>query len=254
MAIDKLTYLVIENAPDVCEGIIRRMSAFEKWQSLGYCVGVKDAIEKTSLNKPDLIFLDWGLNGGSAYEVLQEIQNTPNYNPYVIFNTGFQKDNPEIPQEIINNYKVDKYLVKPLWENLRLNLATYLNEAENKIAKAESSSKKIWITNELGHKILIDLAKIICICQHPFESRKRMIYVYGQPNEITVDLQWQKCYELIETNGINYFVTKKRSHLVIKEHILNYEKPFITIKDFSYFKIEVVKENLKAFEEWLLKE
>ncbi|MBK7090106.1 MAG: hypothetical protein IPH56_14735 [Chitinophagaceae bacterium] len=49
MATDKLTYLVVENAPDVCEGIIRRMKNFDRWESLGYCVGVKETIEKIKL-------------------------------------------------------------------------------------------------------------------------------------------------------------------------------------------------------------
>lgn len=142
MATGKLTYLVVENAPDVCEGIIRRMKNFDRWESLGYCVGVKETIEKIKTTKPHLLYLDWGLNGGSAYEILQEVQNLSGYNPYIIFNTGFQKDNPEIPQEIINKYKVDKYLVKPLWENLRIHLPQYLQEAEEKCL--QPLKKKAW--------------------------------------------------------------------------------------------------------------
>src|SRR5687767_9633193 len=101
---EKYAFLVIENAVDVCEGIERRMKAFEKWESLGYCTGVKQAIEKIKKSQPNLIYIDWSLNGGSAFEVLQHVQNLPGYNPYIIFNTGFQSDNPEIPQELINQY------------------------------------------------------------------------------------------------------------------------------------------------------
>ena len=57
MAPNKLTYLVIENAPDVCEGIIRRMNEFDKWQTLGYCLGVKEAIEKIKKTCPNLLYL-----------------------------------------------------------------------------------------------------------------------------------------------------------------------------------------------------
>ena len=32
---DTLTYLVIENVVDVCEGIVRRMNAYTNWQSMG---------------------------------------------------------------------------------------------------------------------------------------------------------------------------------------------------------------------------
>jgi two-component system, LytTR family, response regulator len=253
MQTNKLTYLVVENAPDVCEGIIRRMDAYTKWLSLGYCMGIKEAVEKIENEKPNLVYLDWSLNGGSAYEVLQSIQNLPNYNPYIIFNTGFQKDNPEIPQEIMNNYKVDKYLIKPLWENLRNNLAEYLQAAEEKINAQKEKSKTIWIEDDNGHKILIDLHKIICIVQHPTEQRSRNIYLASKEKQITIPLQWQKIYDLLNANEVFYFITKNRSHLVMKNYIEKFEKPFIRLKDFKDFKIDVVKENCKGFEEWLVK-
>ena len=248
---DKLTYLVIENVIDVCEGIERRMSAFPGWQSLGYCTGIREAIEKIKDTMPNLIYLDWGLNGGSAFEILQQIQNIPGYNPYILFNTGFQKDNPEIPQEIVNNYKVDKYLVKPLWENLRNNLPAYLKEAEDKAAKQEEKSKTVWLVDSKGIQVQIALDKIICICQHPIEPRNRILYIDGAVKEIIVPIQWQKCYELLSQNNIDYFVTKFRSHLVTRAYLETYKRPFIRLRKFPA-KVEVVKESLKEFENWLL--
>jgi two-component system, LytTR family, response regulator len=249
---NKFTYLVIENAPDVCEGIIRRMNQFENWQSLGYCVGVKEAIEKIGAEKPNLLYLDWSLNGGSAFEILQQVQNLSAYNPYIIFNTGFQKDNPEIPQEIINKYKVDKYLVKPLWENLRNNLPQYLKEAEEKIMQLVSKKILIWIEDDNKNKVQIDLSKIICICQHPTEPRSRNIYMYTKEKEITIPLQWQKFYDLLQQNGIDFFITKNRSHLVIKQYVEKFEKPFVRLRGLTAFKIDVVKESIKDFERWLI--
>jgi len=250
MAMDKLTYLVIENAPDVCEGIIRRMSSFKKWKSLGYCTGVKEAIQKIKTTKPHLLYLDWSLNGGSAFEILQQIQNTSDYNPYIIFNTGFQKDNPEIPQEIINNYKVDKYLVKPLWENLRNNLADYLKEAEDKIIFNPEKKPSVWLEDNNGVTVQAALDQLTCICQHPNEPRCRIFYFHPPVKEITVPLQWQKCYDLLASNGIDYFITKSRSHLVIRSSVEKYDRPFVRLKNFPA-KFEVVKESLKQFENWL---
>lgn len=249
---DLLTYLVIENVVDVCEGIERRMNGFTNWQSLGYCTGVKEAIEKIEKTKPHFIYLDWGLNGGSAFEVLQHIQNLPGYNPYILFNTGFQKDNPEIPQEIINNYKVDKYIVKPLWENLRKNLPTYLKEATDKAMQFPGKSATAWIEDDRGNKVSVALDKLICICQHPVNARNRIFYINNHIKEITVPLQWQRCYDLLEQNNIDYFITKSRSHLVTKAFIEKFEKPFVRLRNFPA-KVEVVKESLKDFENWLLK-
>ena len=247
----KFTYLIIENAIDVCEGIQRRMSTFQNWVTLGYCVGVKEAIIKISASLPNLIYLDWGLNGGSAFEVLQHIQNIPNYNPYILFNTGFQKDNPEIPQEIINNYKVDKYIIKPLWENLRNNLTQYLKEAEDKYLGASNNVKAIWINDYRGNKVSIKLDKLICICQHPLNPRTRTFYFDSAVKKINIILQWQSCITLLKENNIDFFITKSRSHLVVKAHILKFEKPYVRLHSF-HAKVEVVKENIKDFEEWLV--
>ena len=183
---DKYTYLIIENAIDVCDGIERRMEPYMNWQSGGSCGGVKEAIQLISKIQPQLIFLDWGLNGGSAFEVLQHVQNMNAYNPYILFNTGFQKDNPEIPQEIINNYKVDKYIVKPFWENLRNNLSVYLKEAEDKVTNNQEKEKAIWLEDDNGIKVSIYLDKLICICQHPLHARSRIFYLANHINEINI--------------------------------------------------------------------
>lgn len=245
------TFLVVENAPDVCEGIIRRMQIFENWISLGYCVGVKEAIAGIEKRKPQLIFLDWGLNGGSAYEVLQAVQNMAAYDPYIIFNTGFQKDNPEIPQEIINKYKVDKYLVKPLWENLRMYLASYVQEAEQKVQQQLPKPKWVWLEDEQNIRVQVALDKLICICQHPARPRSRILYLDGKPGELKVDLQWQKCISLLQQYQVDFFITKNRSHLVTRNYVDVFEKPFVRLHHFPA-KIEVVKESLRDFEQWLL--
>lgn len=246
----ELRFMVIENAPDVCEGIIRRMVPFPKWNSAGYAVGVKEAIRKIETERPQLLFLDWGLNGGSAFEIMQHIRTLNQYNPYIIFNTGFQKDNPEIPQELINHYKVDKYIIKPIWENLKEHLASYLLEAEEKTKSGILNSSQIWLEDSKGKKILVDLQQLICICQHPTEPRLRIFSFLPGNREILVPLQWQKCYGLLHQHKIDYFITKNRGHLVHRSAIESYEKPFVRLREFPA-KIEVVKENCRNFENWL---
>lgn len=252
MASEKLNFLVVENATDACEGIIRRMEKFEKWTSLGYCKGVKEAIEKIQTSQPQLLFLDWSLNGGSGFEILQRVQNITGYNPYIIFNTGYQKDNPEIPQDIINHYKVDKYLVKPIWENLTQNLPFYLQEAEAKSFSSYGKPKMIWVEDVRGTKVPVYLENLICICQDPEHPRSRIFYINNPATKITVSLQWQKCYDILRENDIDFFITKSRSHLVTRAFIEKFEKPFVRMKNFPA-KIEVVKETVKEFQEWLIR-
>ncbi len=251
MRYEQFTFLIVENAIDVCEGIKRRMAAFEKWDCLGYCNGIREAIEKIKVKKPNLIFLDWSLNGGSAFEILQFIQNLAGYDPYVIFNTGYQSDHPEIPQAVINDYKVDKYLVKPFWENLRNNLSVYLKEAEEKVVQSSPKPRIVWLETEKGNKVSLQITRIICIVQHPNNPRRRNFYTDTQIKEITAPLTWEKCYELLEANNIEYFITKSREHLVVKNFIEKFEKPYVRLKNFS-FRVDVVKEKLRSFEEWLM--
>lgn len=246
----ELTFLVVENAPDVCEGIIRRMSPFNNWKSLGYSVSVRDAIHKIDEHKPALIFLDWGLNGGSAFEVMQHFQSIEDYNPYIIFNTGFQKDNPEIPQELINHYRVDKYLIKPIWETLKINLSGFLEEAAEKASLSDSTPKTNWLEDINGKKFPVFFTKLICICQHPLAPRQRIFYFSTGQKEVTVALQWHKCYELLNRYRVDYFITKNRGHLVCRPFIESFEKPFVRLNGFPA-KIEVVKENIRSFEAWL---
>jgi two-component system LytT family response regulator len=250
MTSEKYTYLVVENAIDVCEGIQRRMELFDQWESLGFCTTVKNAIERISDAKPNLIYLDWSLNGGSAFEVLKKIDQIPMYNPYIIFNTGFQSDNPEIPQEIINNFKVDKYLMKPFWETLRNNLPFYLKEAQTKADELKPKSVIIWIDDEKGARIPLPINKLICIVQHPEHPRKRYFYTTANDKEITVPFTWEECCQLLDQNSINYFITKNREHLVVKDSVEKFEKPFVRLKNLP-FKIEVVKEKVKDFSRWL---
>lgn len=243
-----LKYLIIEDSLKVCEGIVERMQSFTKWTACSFAHHVENAKKIASAEKPQLIFIDWALKGGSAYEVLAHFQNIPNYYPYIIFNTGYQSENPEIPQEIINNYKVDKYVVKPLWENLRINLSTYLFEAEKKLEQT-TIIKQIWVTDIHKRKVHINLHDLICVCQETENHYTKNFFINNHPT-LTIKICWHEIIELLKENEIDFFVTNGRHHLIIKKHIANYKRPFIRLKNFPH-KIEVVREKLHDFEMWL---
>lgn len=246
-----LRFQVIENATSVCEGIINRMKPFCRWESIGYTTGINDSCKIIETYRPQLLFMDWDLAGGSAYEILKFIQNLSGYNPYIIFNTGFQKDNPDIPQEIINNYHVDKYLVKPIWEDLRLHLSDYLAEAETKaFLQAGINNTKYWLRNADKEMVLVNLNQLSCISQNALNPRIRDFYFVDKEACISSSISWTCCMEILNKNNIDYFVTKNRSHLVTKSQITGFEKPFVRVSNLK-FKLEVVRDNLKLFEDWL---
>ena len=245
---DHFKYLIVEDSLKVCEGIVERMIKYNKWIACKFAHHVEDAKTICFQQKPELIFMYWALKGGSAFEVLQFIGSIPLYNPYIIFTTGYQSENPEIPQEIINNYKVDKYLVKPFWENLRNNLCIYLSEAEHK-KEINKSKKNIWISDIHRNKIQIEIALLICVCQH-FDNPHFKILYFNNTQSIIVKLSWSEIIDLLECHKIDYFVSNSRQHIVVKNYITGYERPFVRLDNYSH-KIEIVKDKLHQFELWL---
>lgn len=243
------TYMIIEDSLVVCKGIKGRMDDYPEWKCRGLLHHVARAIEKIKTCKPDLIFIDWSLKGGSAYEVLSSVCNLPGYAPYIIFNTGYQSENPEIPQEIINNYKIDKYLVKPLWENLRWHLAEYLEEAKNKTGKPGQRIEETWLKDISRKNYHIKVSSIVCILQH-FENPYHKTMVLDNDLQITLPSSWGTIIELLNSHEVNFFVTNSREHIVIKEHIEYYNRPYVKVFHLNQ-RIEVVKNKLSAFERWL---
>ena len=243
----KLKYLIVEDSPKVCEGILERMNDYEQWNACSFAHHVEEAKKIASCEKPQLIFLDWALKGGSAFEVLKHIQTIPEYEPYIIFNTGYQSENPEIPQDIINNFKVDKYLIKPIWSNLRKNLSCYVDDAEKKFTT--KITKKTIILNDINkgvHKV--DLLSLVCVCQEAGNRYNKVFHFYT--NDLTVKINWKQIVDLLEANHIDYFFTNARQHLIVKNYIESYSRPFVRLTNFRN-KIEIVKDKLHEFEQWL---
>lgn len=241
-------YLIIEDSLKVCEGITERMEKFNKWAACKFAHHVEEAKSIIENERPQLIFIDWALKGGSAYEVLARAEAIPHYHPYIIFNTGYQSENPQIPQEIFNNYKIDKYIIKPIWENLRLHLASYITEAENKHLSSKEGMR-IFITDVYKRSASIDIRHLVCICIHHENPYLKTIHL-NNGSSIHVKASWKHISELLQKYSLNYFITNHKEHTIIKEHIEVYKRPFVKLKSFPH-KIEVVRDKLADFEKWL---
>ncbi len=245
----RYNYLIVEDELSVFEAIDERMKPFTLWQAIPHSSNAFDAIGKLQNYKPELIFLDWHLVGSSGYDVLDNLLQQKEYQPYIIFMTG-QLENPmQLAKTIINKYKnVDVFIDKPIWENLTNNLTHYIKNAEEKVKQI--LGKEIWLTDINNIKQKIDTNKIECILQH-HTNRAKDIYIVNHSNPITVALSWQECYDLLNTAKIDYFITHKRTHLIAKKFIEKFDKPIVRLKTFNACKIEVVKESIKDFEKWL---
>ena len=124
-------YLVIEDDKSIWKNISARMQKFLQWKAVPFTDSLEEAITLIDTHRPDLIFSDWSIRGGNAYPILTHIHQSSGYTPYIIFFTGYQGENPEIPQIVFNEFPlVKKYLVKPIFQQLTENLTQYIAEAE----------------------------------------------------------------------------------------------------------------------------
>lgn len=247
----KYKYLIIEDELSVFTAIDERMKPFIYWQAIAPSSNAYDAIDKLGIDTPELIFLDWHLVGSSGYDVLEYLLQQKEYKPYIIFMTG-QLENPmQVTKNIINKYKnVDVFIDKPIWENLTSNLPNYTVKAEEKALQILNTA--IWIEDINSTKQKVETNKIECILQH-HNRRAKDIYMVNNNKPYTFCLSWQECYDLLDNARIDYFITHRRTHLVVKTFIEKFDKPIVRLKSFNACKIEVVKESIKDFEKWLIK-
>ncbi len=240
----KYKYLVIEDDTNVWANIERRMGKFNDWEAVGFSSELDDALQKIQISKPQLVFSDWSIRGGNAFQILDYIKGISDYDPYIIFFTGYQSEHPEIPQEILNNYPmVKKYLVKPVYENLTENLSAYVNEAkEQYLVKLQKTP--IFIENELRQKIKFIPADSVAVLQCEENPRRKILYLKNHEG-IFLKQTWESILEFLNLYKIDYFVCHNRKSIINKSYITKISKPFIWME--NDIKIKVSRERWDEF-------
>ena len=185
--------------------------------------------------------MDWSIKGGNAFTLLEKIEKFENYKPYIIFFTGYQSDHPEIPVELINRFKVNRYLVKPVFENLTNNLKEYILEAEN-FYNSEIRIDDFWITTIDKQKLKINPTEIICISQSRSNSRNKIIHL-KDGKHIEIKASWEICEKLAREYKIDYCFANNRDTLINKLFISKIQKPYIWID--NTLKVEVTRDKWK---------
>jgi len=226
----KFNYLVIEDDTNVWANIKRRMDKFEEWGAIGFTSEIDDSFEKILNAKPQLIFSDWSIRGGNAFQILDFIKSIEDYHPYIIIFTGYQSEHPEIPQEILNNYPmVKKYLVKPIYENLTENLSNYITEAKDQyLLKLQKTP--ILIENELHQKIKIIPANSIAILQCELNPRRKVLYLKNN-EKVYLKQTWDSIIEFLNFYKIEYFTCHNRKSIINKSSIIKISKPYIWLEN-----------------------
>lgn len=247
-----LTYAIIEDIPDVATRLQHEMQRYAHWHCAGMATSVSQARQLIATERPALIFCDWDLIGGSGFEVLQHAAGLAAYHPFVVFNTGFQSDHPEIAEALVNEYRPDAFINKPYWKKLTEQLPTLLLQAAHKYEQqAQSANHAWWLHAADGRRHPVLAPDIICIVQDPAHPRHKLIYTLAHQQGLACTLTWPEAEERMRAAGVDYFVANKRQAIITRPFLLQTEGCYIYLRHLP-FKIELVKERQKPFEEWLL--
>lgn len=238
-------YLVIEDDTNVWNNIEMRMKAFPNWQPCGFSEELDKTLMLIKKHLPQLIFMDWSIQGGNAFDILNTIEKIPHYQPYIIFFTGFQSDRPDIPEEVLNRYRfVQKYLVKPIHEKLTNFLAKYIQEAEQ-MTLNRPMADFAWVEDDTHCKKRIVPQNCMAIINEPTKPRcKRMIFCNSEP--IIVRKTWEECISFFENHQIDYFIAHHRKSIVNMRHIKRVQNAHIYLNDRDC--IEVSRQQWKELE------
>lgn len=232
-------YVVIDYDFKVCEYIKKRMRKYVRWNCIGLISSLSEAITVIDQTKPNLIFLDWSIKGANAFTILENIEKIEYYNPYIIFFTGYQNDHPEIPVELINRFKINKYLIKPIFENLTINLDKYIKEAE--FLYIANPINEFWVEDINKVKIQINPLDIICISQS-INPRVKIFHTKNDEN-IEIKASWSLCEIIAKEFKIDFCITKSRETIINKKYITKLHRPFIWLN--NRIKVEVTKDKWK---------
>jgi two-component system, LytTR family, response regulator len=236
----KYSYIVIEDDLNVCEGVKSRMNGFSNWDCLGLIPSFEFALHIIKKEMPNLLFLDYSILGGNTFSLLEEIKTIDNYNPFIVYFTGYGSDNQFISEDVVYKYKVNVFLNKPIWEKLTENLVNYIKEAEIWIKTNQNSD--LWLDTKDKIKVKIEPYKIICINQPENNPRYKTIRTID--NKIyDIKASWDDCEQIAKEYSINYCYTKARDTIINKKYITKIQKPNIWLNDF--LKITVTKERWK---------
>lgn len=221
-------YLVIEDDKSIWKNITARMQKYLQWKAVPFTDNLQEAITLIDTHRPELIFSDWSIRGGNAYPILSHIHQSSGYTPYIIFFTGYQGENPEIPQIVFNEFPlVKKYLVKPIFQQLTENLSQFLSEAEA-IVEGEQETP-VFIENYLKQQVRIFPRQILCFLQDEENPRLKVLHsLSGQA--VQLKQTWDEIQRFCNEHQLSIFVANTRKAIVNREYIIRLNRPFLWLE------------------------
>lgn len=238
-------YIIIEDDKNIWKNITARMERYLQWHPVSPTDNLEEAIQLIQTHRPELIFTDWSIRGGNSYPILSHIhRNMVGYTPYIIFFTGYQGENPEIPQVVFNEFPlVKKYLVKPIFLQLTENLSQYVSEAEA-LAEGEKETP-VFIENYLKQSVRVFPKQILCFLQDEQNPRLKVLHTLsGQA--IQLKLTWEEIHRFCAEYHLPIFLANARKAIVNQDYIIRTNKPFLWLE--GGLRVQVSREQWAALE------
>lgn len=236
--------MIVEDIEEVRYAIIERMKNQHLWECACETGYFEVALRQLIVHKPELLFLDYSILGGNSFMLLDHIRKMTNYNPYIAFFTGYMSDQPEIAEQILNTYKVDLFLNKPIFPKLTIQLDSILSEAYLK-NNGVRPVPHFWI--ETIDKIQLQLNPQFITCIFQGVNPRHKIITMESGLEYEIKANWSECEKLLASFNQDFDFANTRYYYVNKKQIIRKKRPFLWLRDGK--KVEVTKERWNRFNE-----
>lgn len=240
--LSRYTYAVVEDIEEVRTAIVSRMNSFENWNCVCNTAYYHIAVEDISVMQPQLLFLDYSILGGNTFMLLNEIESIDGYHPYVVFFTAYMSDQPEIAEQLLNQYSsvVNVFLNKPIFQKLDQQLENVLHDA---ILQYKQHVPFIWIKTIDNQKIQLDPRNIICFSQ-AVNPRNKIVHI---SNGIQYEFKatWSLCELIVSDHHLHFEYANTRHYYVNMNTITSIKRPFIWLN--NELKVVVTKERWVYF-------
>ncbi|MEZ5046077.1 MAG: hypothetical protein R2831_03705 [Chitinophagaceae bacterium] len=250
----KPSYIIIEDIPEIAEKtrqIISEMN--DDWEFLGVEGWLEPAQHAVLTKKPDIIYLDYEINGGYTFEIIDAIMELDSYKPFIIFNTSFMAQKPQIAESLSNKYK--NYIglffnKKNLFQQLKIEMPRIREDVLRQLKPAEIQLEEFF-PKDIYCKQIHNVCPQDIVHVSIFDASKRSKSIFlNNGSNIIVKKSFSFFSDLFKFYDINFFFTNKKFSMVNKSHIVKYNRPFVYFKH-PIKKVEVARENVIEFERWL---
>lgn len=208
--------IVVEDSRLAREGLVRMLKDYPQLKVVGQADHPSTALTLVNETRPDVIFLDIHMPGGTGFELLEKL----NYLPHIIFTTAYS-------EHAIRSFDFNTvdYLLKPISKE-RLTVAIHKLLARTESNDAEHTDHSDKEKNQLVKEPLEAHSKILvkdgdhCFLIQLYTIR----YIESQKNYVQLFFENNKAFVKKSLNSIEERLPKSLFFRVNRQFIVNLQE------------------------------